>query len=66
MKYLIDIELSGLIAVEADSKDDALDIAELIGTDELKDSLLNTKARFVQELGPKEEKDFSCFSESDL
>lgn len=66
MKYLIDIELSGLIAVEADSKDDALNIAEQIGTDELKDSLSNTKARFVQELSTKEEKDFSCFSDSNL
>ena len=66
MKYLIDIELSGLIAVEADSKDDAFNIAEQIGTDELKDSLLNTKVRFVQELGPKEEKDLSFFSDSDI
>ncbi len=65
-KYLIDVELSGLIAVEAESKEDAIDIAERIGTDDLKDSLLNGKARFVEELKPNKEAEFKCFSESDI
>lgn len=66
MKYLIDIELCGLIAVEANSKEDAISIAERIGTDDLKDSLLNGKARFVGELKPAAEADFKCFSELDI
>ena len=66
MKYLIDIELSGLIAVEAESKEDAIDIAERIGTDDLKDALLNGKARFVEELKPDNVADVKCFSESDI
>jgi len=65
-KYLIDIELSGLIAVEAESKEDAIEIAERIGTDDLKDSLLNGKARLVEVLKPEKEAEFKCFSESDI
>ena len=66
MKYLIDIELSGLIAIEAESKEDAIDIAERIGTDDLKDALLNGRARFVEVLEPGKEADFKCFSELDI
>lgn len=65
-KYLIDIELSGLIAVEADSQEDAIEIAEQIGTDKLKDSLLNARARLVKELKPAEGGEITCFSESDI
>ncbi|HEX2897143.1 MAG TPA: hypothetical protein VHP63_03735 [candidate division Zixibacteria bacterium] len=65
MKYLIDIELNGLIAVEAKSEVDAIEIANLLSTDKLKDSLLDYKVRIVNEIDFESAGNVAIFSESD-
>jgi len=66
MKYLIDIELNGLIAIEAETEEDAIHVAENLSTDKLKDSLLDYKVRIVNEIGFESAGNVAVFTESDI
>lgn len=49
LKYFVDIEISGLICVDAETEDDALEIADQLSTDNIKDLLTNYKTNIVKD-----------------
>ena len=63
--YLVDIELSGAIAVDAAGEHEAESIADSIGLDQLGDFLLNSKARVLNILDTSEISHQRVFSGSD-
>ena len=66
MKYLIDVELKGLVAVEAETEIDAIKIVELLSTAKLKESLLDYNVRFVPALKFKGATDVVLFTKTDI
>lgn len=65
MKYLIDVEIKGLMAVEAKTERDAIKIAQSINTDKLKKSLLDYDIRFFPTLKSKGPTDVVVFTKAD-
>ena len=64
--YLVDVELSGAIAVDATDESEAESIADSIGLDQLGDFLLDSKARVLEIMDTLDTPDQRVFSRSDL
>ena len=47
-KFIIEIELSGLIEIEAISANDALEKANILSIDKIRDELLNYKVTLIE------------------
>jgi len=66
MKYDVDIELIGKICIEANDEQSALDIANSISTDDLKDFLYDSKAEIIREIKDVKDLPDRIFSTSDI